>query len=157
MAKSQAAPQRMVPAFGILYDALAEYWYPVFRILFGAMFVPHGMQKLFGMFGAPPIARYVQSFARMGGWANDSGWVYYIGCLEFFGGICIALGFLTRVFAIQFIGFMTVAVLLGNGPRGYWWTVGGWETPLFWGIAFIVIFANGGGKWSVDRAIGREF
>lgn len=157
MAAPQATTPRFVPVLGNIYDSLNAYWYPVFRILLGAMFVPHGMQKLFGMFGAPPIARYVQSFARMGQWANDSGWVYYIGCLEFFGGICIALGFLTRVFAIQFIGFMTVAVLLGNGPRGYWWTVGGWETPLFWGIAFIVIFANGGGKWSVDRALGKEF
>ena len=131
MATLQATTQRFVPALGSIYDSLSEYWYPVFRFLFGAMFVPHGMQKLFGMFGAPPMARYVQGFATMGQWANDAGWVYYIGCLEFFGGICIAIGFLTRVFAIQFIGFMTVAVLLFNGQRGYWWTVAGWETPLF--------------------------
>ena len=84
-------------------------------------------------------------------------WVYYIGCLELFGGLLMAAGFLTRVWAVQFVGFMTIATLIANAPRGWFWTAGGSEAPLVWGFVCLYILIQGGGKWSVDRALGREF
>ena len=73
----------------------------------GFFFLPHGMQKLFGFWGGD-IAKTAEGFAKQG--LNPSlFWAYYIGSLEFFGGICLILGLLTRPVAALFVGFMFVA------------------------------------------------
>jgi len=146
----------VVPALGAVYDSLKEYTYPILRIMMGLIFMPHGAQKLFGMFGAPPMDQYVKFFSVMGSWSAHPGWVYYIGVLEFVGGFMMAIGFLTRLVAIQFVVFMGVAAFWANWPRGYFWTQGGIEAPLVWAAVCFFILAYGGGKWSVDRALGRE-
>ena len=45
------------------------------------------------------------------------------------------------------------AVHLGNG---FFWTNGGYEYPLLWGLIALAIFFRGGGELSLDRKIGRE-
>jgi putative oxidoreductase len=35
--------------------------------------------------------------------------------------------------------------------------VNGWEFPLFWLLVLIAILLRGGGPYSVDRMIGKEF
>ena len=147
----------IIPGLGSIYAAFEEHWYFIMRVATGALFIPHGMQKLFQWFSGRTVPEYVTLFSRMGSWSNDPGWVYYIGSLELFGGICVVLGLLTRVFAIQLFGFMMVATFIANLPRGWWWTIGGSETPLVWGVMLLVIVIKGGGKWSLDNAIGKEF
>jgi putative oxidoreductase len=63
---------------------------------------------------------------------------------------------LTRLVAIQFIGFMGMAVFIANAPNGWFWTKGGIEAPLILGIVCLVVLVNGGGRFSVDHAIGKE-
>jgi putative oxidoreductase len=59
--------------------------------------------------------------------------------------------------AACFIIFMYVAAFHYNNQFGWWWTKGGMEMPLLLlGIA-IAIFIRGGGLYSLDRRIGREF
>ena len=147
----------VVPALGAVYESLKEYTYPILRIMMGLTFMPHGAQKLFGWWGGRTMEWYVESFGRMGSWSADARWVYYIGVLEFFGGILMAVGFLTRFFALQLFAFMMTATFVANWPRGYFWTQGGLETPLTWGVVCLFILAYGGGKWSVDRTLGRGF
>ena len=145
------------PSLGGIYDKFKPCMYPLLRIMMGLFYVPHGMQKLFGMFGAPPMAGYVKFFGKMGPFWEHAGWVYYIGCLEFFGGILLAIGLFTRVVAIQFVCFMGMAAFVSNWPRGWFWTKGGTEAPLSWGIVCLVILIYGAGRFSVDRKIGKEF
>jgi putative oxidoreductase len=147
----------VVPPLGAVYDALKEYTHPVLRVMMGLVFMPHGAQKLFQVWGGRTIDQYVESFSRMGSWSASPSWVYYIGCLEFFGGIAMAAGFLTRFFALQFFAFMMIATFIANWPRGYFWTQGRLECPLVWGALCFFILVHGAGKWSVDRAVGREF
>ena len=145
------------PALGRIYESIRPATHTILRVTMGLFFVPHGAQKLFGWFHGRPIEEYVKGFGRMGEfWANP-GWVYYIGCLEFFGGLLLAIGLLTRVVAIQLVCFMAMAAFVANAPRGWFWTQGGIEAPLTWGIVCFVILIHGGGAWSVDRVIGREF
>ena len=146
-----------VPALGGFYDSVAPVTHTILRVMMGLFYVPHGAQKLFGWFGARPFEEYVKGFGRMGEFWAQSGWVYYIGCLEFFGGLLLAIGLFTRVVAIQLVCFMAMAAFVANWPRGWFWTTGGIEAPLSWGIVCFVILVHGGGAWSVDRAIGREF
>ena len=94
-------------------------------------------------------------FAKLG--LNPSlFWAYYIGCLEFFGGICLILGLLTRPVATLFAGFMFVAAFHVHMPRGWFWSAGGMEVPLYLLLISLAIVIRGGGPLSLDSCLGRE-
>lgn len=157
MADSGERSPLFIPALRGFYDRVTPYTHTILRVMIGLLYVPHGAQKLFGWFGGRPIEVYVKGFSRMGEFWAHSGWVYYIGCLEFFGGLLLAIGLFTRLVAVQFVGFMAMAVFVANAPRGWFWTQGGVEAALSWGIVCFVVLIHGGGAYSVDRAIGKEF
>src|ERR1700719_3103072 len=94
-------PRYVVPGLGALYSALDTYSWPLVRAATGLFFVPHGLQKLFGFWGGN-IANTADGFAKQG---LDPAmfWAYYIGSLEFFGGLLLAIGFLTRPVAALFV------------------------------------------------------
>jgi putative oxidoreductase len=147
-----SATRLIIPALGPLYERLAPLSYPLIRFVTGATLVPHGAQKLFG----GDLAGMAQGFSAMG-LEPALPLVYLVMITEFFGGICIALGFLTRPVAVAVVIFMAVAVTKVHWPHGYFWTNGGFEYPLLWGLVALAIAFRGGGALSVDRAIGREF
>lgn len=145
-----------VPAFGNIYKTFEPMAYPVLRIMIGALFVPHGAQKLFQWFGGRPFADYQTAFSRMGEFWGSPFWVYYIGGLEFFGGLMVAFGFFTRFAATQLFLFMAMATFVGNAPRGWFWTSGGSEAAASWMIVLWYVMVKGSGAFSVDKAIGKE-
>ncbi len=147
-------PRLIIPALGPLYDRLAIFAYPMVRFITGALLVPHGGAKLFGWFGVD-IAGTAAFFAKLG-LVPALPLAYYIGVLEFFGGIMIAVGLLTRFWAIQVVGFMAVAAFYVHWDNGFLWIQGGFEYPLMWGVVALAVFIEGGGPLSLDRAIGRE-
>jgi putative oxidoreductase len=52
---------------------------------------------------------------------------------------------------------MAVAVVTVHLPAGFFWTNGGYEYPLFWGLVALSFVLRGGGRYSLDGIIGREF
>ena len=44
-------PRYVVPALGTIYTVLEAYSWPLVRVATGFFFLPHGMQKLFGVWG----------------------------------------------------------------------------------------------------------
>jgi putative oxidoreductase len=52
---------------------------------------------------------------------------------------------------------MLIIVLLFQWQFGYFWTVRGYEYALLWLLLCIAIFFKGGGHYSIDRMIGKEF
>ena len=145
-----------VPAFGKIYRTFEPIAYPMLRIMMGLIFVPHGMQKLFQMFGGAPVAQYGEFFGRMGPFWAHPGWVYYIGSLELIGGLMVAFGFFTRFAACQLMLFMATATFVANAPRGWFWTSGGSEAAASWMIVLAYICVRGAGAFSADKAIGKE-
>ena len=147
-----ANPKRLyVPAVAGLYESLAPLGYPLIRITLGLILVPHGFNKLF-LDDALPASRNFVNF----GWAYPLAWAYFIGALEFFGGIFVALGLWTRVVALAVAIEMAVisfAVLWPNWS----WGRRGMEYALFMGIVALAIFFRGGGRWSIDRVMAKEF
>ena len=78
--------------------------------------------------------------------------VYLAGSVEFFGGILLIGGFLTRVAGLLVAGQMAVAVLkfhLRNGLTGQ----GGYEFALILGCAALALMTLGAGLISLDRLI----
>ncbi|MGI8588688.1 MAG: DoxX family protein [Chloroflexia bacterium] len=71
---------------------------------------------------------------------------FLIGCLEFFGGIAVFLGLLTRLWSFLLAGNMLVAMLTVGYPD---------ELPLFISSALLVLL--GGGALSLDQMIDRRF
>ena len=142
------------PGLGSTYDLLADWAYPLLRITAGLMLLPHAWPK-FMVFGAQGVAT---SLARRG-IEPALAFAYLIMFVELVGGICIAIGFLTRPFALLCLIEMIVIAVKAHLPNGWSFSVqgGGAEFPVMWAILFLVILIRGGGHYSVDRAIGKEF
>jgi putative oxidoreductase len=51
---------------------------------------------------------------------------------------------------------MAVAVVKVHFPAGFFWTDGGYEYPLLWGIVALSYVIRGGGRYSVDALIGAK-
>jgi len=144
-------PQRVIPALGGIYDALSPLAYPLIRFVTGATLIPHGWSKIIG----GGVSGTAESMASLG-FEPGLLFAWYIGLLELVGGTLLAVGFLTRLWAIQVVGFMAVAAFYVHWGNGYFWGNGGFEFPLFWGVVALAIVILGGGRLSVDRALGKE-
>jgi putative oxidoreductase len=142
----------VVPGMAPLYAALAPFGYTLIRVALGLILIPHGYAKLF-LTDAAPTARH---FAQWG-WAYPLACAYFIGAVEFFGGILLALGLFTRIVAAAFVIEMSVISFAVLYP--HWdWGKHGMEYTVFMGIVALAIFlGGGGGRCSLDRKIGREF
>lgn len=88
----------------------------VIRIVLGIIFLAHGAQKMFGAFGGPGLEGTVQFLGPIG---------YLVAIGEFFGGLGILLGFLSRFSAASLVVIMIGAIQkvhLSGGfflPKGY--------------------------------------
>jgi putative oxidoreductase len=153
-ADQSPSPRPIIAPLGALYERVAPLSYPLIRATAGLLLLPHGAQKLFGMFGGD-IGATAGFFAKVG-IQPALPFAYLFGGIEFVGGLLLAIGLLTRVAAAGVVIMMAVAVLQVHLGNGFFWTKGGFEYPLFWGLVAFAIFLRGGGEMSVDRAIGRE-
>jgi putative oxidoreductase len=147
----QRTSRRIISALDPIYDALEPLAYPLIRFIAGAMMIPHGYAKVFG-----GIEGTTKFFASVGlEPALILAW--YIGLLELVGGICVALGLLTRFMSAQLIGLLAVATFYIHLPSGFIWVKGGFEYPLFWMVVMIAITIKGGEKLSLDNLMAKEF
>ncbi len=156
MTNDSTKTRLIVPALGPLHANLARWSYPLIRAATGLMLVPHGAQKLFGWFGGHGLEGTGGYFAQNLGLEPGVFWAALVGGTEFFGGLCVALGFLTRPAALGVTILMTVAIFAVHLPNGFFWGQGGYEYPLLWGLIALAIAFRGGAEMSLDRAIGRE-
>jgi putative oxidoreductase len=156
-ASSGSGAHLIISPLGGLYDGLRPLTLPVLRVATGLWFLPHGMQKLFGAFGGFGMEA-TAGWLGSQGYANPQVLVWVIALLEVLGGIALAIGFLTRPVAVAFLIFL-VAIALFHAPNGFFWVAagGGVEYALLWAFAVLVFAVRGGGDYSVDKAIGREF
>jgi putative oxidoreductase len=82
------------------------------RIVVGVIFAAHGAQKLFGAFGGTGLDAFV---GMMGG--GPLPYLVVIG--EFFGGLGLIFGFLSRFSAAALIVTMLGAVATVHGKNGF--------------------------------------
>ncbi len=151
-------PEYYIPALGGIYSALDGWAEPVLRIFVGIMLVPHGARKLFGMFGGGGISGTAKFFENFG-YTPAVFWVLVVGCTEFFGGLAIAAGLFTRLAALFVVIQMSVLVLNFHMPNGYFLTASnnGYEFAMLWGIAALFFVIRGGGRFSLDARMSKEF
>ena len=112
-------------------------FYALMRIAAGLLFACHGAQKLFGLFGGQHVP-----LASMFGVA---------GIIEFFGGLMIAIGFLTGTAAFIASGEMAYAFFTAHLPRGPVPIRNGGELAVLYCFVFLYIASRGVGIWGVDK------
>jgi putative oxidoreductase len=148
------APRPYVPAFSGIYAAFDPIALPLLRLTMGLFLVPHGCQKLFGWFGGLGFEKFTDIFDKMG-WHPAVFWVALVALTESVGGLLLAFGFLTRFAAAAILIFMLNAVW-ATSAKGFFWAQGGMEYPILIGIVALVFLIKGGGRFSVDHALGKE-
>ena len=143
-----------IPALAPITNALSPLAEPLIRVTAGLLLLPHGAQKVFGWFGGYGIEATGQFFAST--LHLPASLALVAGVVEFFGGLLLALGLATRVVAALVAGLMAVAVLQVHLGNGFFWTSGGFEYLLFWGVVALAFVLRGGGRYSLDAVIGKE-
>jgi putative oxidoreductase len=125
----------------------------VLRLVVGLLFVGHGAQKLFGVFGGGGLESTTGMFDSIGlrpGWLHA--WV--AGTAEFLGGALIALGLFTPFAAAALIGVMIAAIATVHAKNGIWNTNQGYEFNLTLMAVVFALAGIGAGAWSLDNAFG---
>ena len=153
--QTDTAPAPLVPALRPVYAALGDASETLLRVAAGAFLIPHGAQKLFGWFGGYGLEGTGEFFATQLGFANGYLAALGAGSIEVFGGLMLALGLATRPVAAVVAVFLAVATSVHLGG-GFFWTEGGWEYPALWALVALHFAVRGGGRYALDRAIGRE-
>ncbi len=126
------------------------------RVAAGAFLIPHGAQKLFGWFGGYGLEATGQFFQTQLGFSNGYLAALAAGSVEFFAGIALMLGLLTRASSFAIAIFLLVASNVHFGA-GFFWTEGGWEYPVLWAIVALGFVTKGGGRYSLDSVLGIRF
>lgn len=125
-------------------DTLAPYVQGVLRIGAGLLFMQHGAQKLFGLMGGlGGSGASAELFSLMG----------LAGVLEFFGGMLIVVGLLTRPVAAVLTLLMIAAYFMGHAAQGSIPVLNGGELALLYALVFAYFSAAGPGYWSMDRRL----
>lgn len=123
-------------------SSFAPTMHAILRIGAGLLFMQHGAQKLFGLLGGD----VVELVSLMG----------LAGVLEFFGGLLIVLGLLTRPVAIILALEMVVAYFMAHQSQGGFPVENGGELPLLYALIFAFLATIGAGPASIDaRRNGR--
>ncbi len=84
----------------------------ILRLVVGVIFAAHGGQKMFGWFDGPGLSKVVEMFG-----GGPLGYLVSIG--EFFGGVGLIVGFLTRFSAASLIVIMSGAIAMAHGKNGF--------------------------------------
>ena len=133
-----------------------DFTWTVARFVLGVVFFAHGAQKLLGLFGGRGFSGTVDLYSQMGFSAPV---VVLAISAEFFGGLALMVGFLSRIAAVGIIGKMAVAAFTLHAKNGFFMNWSGEQRGE--GIEYhllaialgLVILIKGSGALSVDRLL----
>jgi putative oxidoreductase len=114
------------------------------RLVLGAIMIGHGYPKVFG-----GLSHHVQAVSRLG----LPGWLAYLSAAaEFFGGIALVVGLLTRLAALAILINLAVAIEKVHWKNGFL-SANGYQFPLACAaVAFALIFF-GAGPIALDATV----
>lgn len=117
------------------------------RVAVATIFIKHGAQKLF-VFGFSGVTgAFTQMGVPLPGVTGP-----FIALLEFFGGIALVIGLLTRLIALGFVCDMLGAILLVQLKSGF----SHYELEFLLLGSSLALVLTGAGEFSVDALLGRR-
>jgi putative oxidoreductase len=145
-------PKHLIfPGLAGLYEKFAPFSYPLMRFATGAVLVPHGVVKFLHV----PPEKFAENLINQG-FPMPLLLTYVVYITESVSAACLALGLFTRLAAAMVWIEMSVIMVVFLWPNGYFWTNRGIEFALLWWLLCISVFFRGGGRYSLDRLLGRE-
>ena len=139
----QKSMQERLPAIGY---ALARVWFAV-------LILPSGWEKVF----SDGASRIATGNVLKTGFYPPMFWAWVVALLELVGMIMLAVGLGTRIIAFMMAIELGVIVVMIQMPNGYFWTSRGTEFALVLFLVCLAFVFGGGGRYSLDRKLGREF
>ncbi|MDN2661890.1 DoxX family protein [Psychromonas sp. 14N.309.X.WAT.B.A12] len=124
----------------------------IIRIPVGLILVAHGSQKLFAWFGGYGLegtGQWMESIGLAPGFLM----ALLAGSAEFFGGIALILGLLTRPAALLIAFTMLVAIFTAHISNGLFISNGGIEYALTLFAATLALTFQGAGRFSIDNRL----
>ncbi|MDG1751281.1 MAG: DoxX family protein [Thalassotalea sp.] len=122
------------------------------RLIAGIIFAAHGAQKLFAWFGGYGIdgtGQWMESIGLSPGYLM----ALMAGSAEFFGGLFLIVGFLTRPASFVLAITMIVAIVSVHLNNGLFMSNNGYEFGLSLLAITLALVIQGGGKHSVDNKL----
>ena len=117
------------------------------RVAVATIFIKHGAQKLF-VFGFSGVTgAFTQMGVPLPGVTGP-----FIALLEFFGGIALVIGLLTRLIALGLVCDMLGAILLVQLKSGF----SHYELEFLLLGSSLALVLTGAGEFSVDALLGRR-
>ena len=126
------------------------------RLVLGVVYFAHGAQKMLGWFGGYGFHGTMGFFTHMGMPAPVA---FLVICTEFFGGLGLIVGLLTRIAALGIGVEMIGAIFMVHLPNGFFmnWAGNqkgeGFEYHLLAIAVCAALLLRGAGAFSVDRVI----
>ena len=129
----------------------------ILRLVLGVIFFAHGAQKMLGWFGGYGFTGTMGFFTSV--MHIPALFALLAICAEFFGGLGLILGFLTRIAALGVFSNMIVAIAMVHGQYGFFmnWTGAqkgeGFEYHLLVLAVTTFLMIRGAGAASIDRTL----
>lgn len=127
----------------------------VLRVPVGLTLAAHGAQKLFAWFGGYGLEGTGQYMASIG---LEPGYLMALlaGSAEFFGGLALVLGLLTRPAAAVTAFTMLIAIFTAHIQNGLFLSNGGYEYALALFAVTVSLAITGAGRLALDNIIARS-
>ncbi|MBW0149102.1 DoxX family protein [Marinobacter arenosus] len=124
----------------------------VLRVPVGLILAAHGAQKLFAWFGGYGLEGTGQWMASIG---LEPGYLMALlaGSAEFFGGLALAVGLLTRPAALVNAVAMLVAIFAVHIGNGLFMSNNGYEFALTLFVVSVALAIQGGGRFAIDNVL----
>jgi putative oxidoreductase len=119
------------------FEKYQEQAYALLRIMAGALFLAHGVQKFFNFPVEFPYPLNPMLTAA--------------GAIEIVTGVLIIVGFFTRPAAFIASGMSAVGYWMMHGNQDFFPIVNGGETIALYTFIFLFIAAKGAGIWSLSK------
>ncbi len=138
-----------------LFATTGGYAALALRVPLGLILAAHGSQKLFGWMGGYGLEGTGQWMASIG---LEPGYIMALlaGSAEFFGGLALVLGLLTRPAAVAIAFAMLVALFSVHFEHGLFLSNNGYEYVLTLVVAAISLAIQGPGHFAVDSVLKRH-
>jgi putative oxidoreductase len=130
----------------------------ILRVVMGVVYFAHGAQKMLGWFGGYGFHGTMGFFEHMGMPAPVA---FLVICTEFFGGLGLIVGLLTRIASLGIGVEMIGAVFMVHLQNGFFmnWAGNqkgeGFEYHLLAIAAAAALLLRGAGAFSADRALSK--
>ena len=142
-------------AIKTLFTTTGGYGALALRLPVGLILAAHGAQKLFGWFGGYGLSGTAQWLESIG-LAPGLLMALLAGGAEFFGGLALMLGLLTRPAALAAAFTMLVAIVSVHLGNGLFMANNGYEFALALLAATVALTLQGAGRLSLDALVAKR-